>query len=293
MRSFPIGFSPEPFLVEITNKVVIMADATGSPNKKLLQLIKEGGKGLLYPEMKYFSKKAESTPGQEQTTPENLGVHALKTLSRMRRSLDNLWGNIFLKLDRDDRHLLFTGCSRRDGTSFIVFHLAMYLALDHHLKVLYVDTDVESGTRDEVIYYPAGNQGLASYFMGEAKLPDLVLDTNIEGFKIMPSGAGLSRNAPSSHIITRQDLLDDLFAFNRSNFDMVIYDAKPVTLSPLSMCFAKLANQVFMVCRYASTRREVCMQGVDKFRQNNVDVSGMLLNDRQFPIPKMIYDLLR
>lgn len=269
-----------------------MADGPNSPNKKLLRIIKDGGKGLLYSELKFSSKKCGATQDQAPLTPECLGIHALDTLSRMRRSLDNLWGNIFLKLGREDRHLLFTGCARGDGASFISFHLAMYLAMEHHLKVLYVDTDIERGATDTVLYYPMGNLGLASYFMENAELADLVLDTNVDGFKIMPSGAGMAQ-ATSSNIITSLDLLDGLFAFGKSRFDLVLYDCKPVTLSPLAMSFAKLVDHVFMVGRYATSRREVCTQGIERFRQNGVEVSGMLLNDRQFPIPPIIYELLR
>lgn len=279
-----------------------MAESNVSSSKKLLDIIKNGGKGLLYSELKFFTKGKEGGPatgkkngkanGADEATAESLGIHALGVLSRMSRSLDNLWGNIYLKMSRGDKHLLFTGCSRGDGTSFLAFHLSMFLAMEHNLKVLYVDTDIERGARDTILYYPMGNLGLASNFMNGAKLEDLVLDTNIEGFKILPSGAGKIK-VSSSNIISRQDLLDDLFNFAKTNFDIIIYDCKPVTLSPLAMSFAKMVNHVFMICRYANSRREVCMQGIERFRQNGVDISGMILNDRYFPIPPVIYDLLK
>lgn len=269
-----------------------MAQPDGSPNKKLLDLIKDGGKGLLYSELKYFNKKPNGAGGAPDNSAEGLGIHALNVLSRLRRPLDNLWGNIFLKLQRDDRHLLFTGCSRGDGVSYIAFHLSMYLAMEHNLKVLYVDTDIERGAANAALYYPMGNLGLASCFMDGAKLSDVTLDTNIEGFKIMPSGAGKTK-VSSSNIITRMDLIDELFNYGKTNFDMVIYDCKPVTLSPLALSFAKLVSHVFMVCRYATSRREVCMLAIDRFRQSGVEVAGMLLNDRQFPVPPIVYELLK
>ena len=268
-----------------------MAQSDNSPNKKLLNLIRNGGKGFAVPELKYFRKTPAHTP-QRVLSTEDRGAQALSVLAQLRHPLDNLWGNIFLKLNKDDRHLLFTGCSRGDGVSFTSFHLAMYLAMEHKLRVLYVDTDIERAAANTVLYYPMDKLGLASFFTEGAKLQDIVLDTNIEGFKILPAGAGTLK-VSSSNVITRMGLFEELFAFGREHFDMVIYDSKPVTISPLPLSFAKYVNHVFMVARYAKSRREVCMLGIDRFRQSGVDVSGMLLNDRHYPVPRVIYDLLR
>lgn len=268
-----------------------MADASDSPNKKLLNLIKNGSKGLKYRDLKFFNKPAQDTV-KTPLTEEELGIHALNTLSRLRFPLDNLWGNIFLKLNRDDRHLLFTGCSRGDGVSFVSFHLAMYMAMEHHLRVLYVDTDIERKATCDMVFYPTDKPGLASFFMEGADLKDLILETNVPNFSILPAGACATK-VSSSNVITRMDLLDGLFAYGNEHFDMVVYDCKPVTISPLPLSFAKLAHQVFMICRYARSRREVCMLGIERFRQSGVDVSGMLLNDRQYPVPRIVYDFLK
>lgn len=267
-----------------------MADAGNSPNKKLLDLIKTGGKGLVYGDIKFFNKPASGQ--QRPATGEELGLHALNVLSRMRMSLDNIWGNIFLKLNRDDRHMLFTGCSSGDGVSFVSFHLGMYLAMEHNLRVLYVDTAIDRPPSAQASFYPADKPGLASFFSDGTSLDDLILETNVNGFKILPSGGGGAKSG-ATNAITRLDLLEQLFAHGAANFDFVIYDCKPVTLTAMPLSFAKLAHHVFMVSRYAKSRREVCMLGIERFRQAGFDVSGMLLNDRQYPVPRIVYDILK
>jgi Mrp family chromosome partitioning ATPase len=269
-----------------------MNPGSGSPNKKLLDLIKSGGSGLLHPEVKFFSRKSNKAPAERDLSEQGLGLHALDMLSSMRRTLDNIWSNIFLRIRREDKHLLFTGCSRGDGVSFISFHLSMYLAMVHKLKVLYVDTDIDRGASESPLYYPMGHTGLASYFMEGAKLSEIILNTNIEGFKILPAGAGKT-TVSSSTIIKHTELMDCLFSYDQDNFDLVVYDSKPVTHSPLGLFLSKNMNQIFMVCRYATTRREVCMQAIDLFRENGMGVSGMLLNDRQFPVPDVVYNLIK
>lgn len=276
-----------------------MTMKTASSSKKILDIIKNGGKGLL-PQASRQPDAADPSPAPSQPgfppepqTDEALEIHSLKLLARMRRSLDNIWGNIVLKMQRrDDHHLLFTGCAKGDGASFVSYHLSMFLAMEHNLKILYVDTDLERGPRDPAGYSPPGHPGLANFFMANASLDDLILTTNVEGFCILPSGAGTVKVA-SSNIMARQSLLDDLFAYAQIKFDLIIYDCKPVTLSPLALAFAKRVNHVFMVCRYADSRREVCLEGIERFRENSIEVSGMILNDRRFPIPPIFYDLLK
>jgi Mrp family chromosome partitioning ATPase len=266
-----------------------------SSTKKLLNIIKGKGQGLVYPELTTFSAGEAQPPSGEEQAPDGykgLGIHALGPLSRMRRSLNLLWGTVCLKMQKGDKQMLFTGCSRYDGVSFISFHLAMYLAMEHNLKVLYVDTDVERPANVAMPFYPEGKPGLSSFVIDDTPIESLILDTNVDGFKIMPSGAGFT-SCTCSNIMTRFQQVYTLADYAQSHFDLTIYDCKPVTFSPLVMSFAKIVNLVIMVARYASSRREVCMQAVDRFRQNGIQISGMLLNDRQYPIPRGIYNLIK
>lgn len=262
-----------------------MPQSAVKPSQKLLNLIKNNDTAFWHPELAFYNPKVQ----EERPSP--LGTHDIAVMSKMRFSLNSLWGTILLKLGPGERHLLFTGCTRGDGTSFISFHMAMYLAAEHKLKVLYVDTDVDRRGTD-TLYCAKGFPGLTNYFLEGGDLSDLVLQSNVEGFSVLPSGSDVAKIS-SSNVITRQDLIERLFAYGNEHFDIVIHDCQPITLSPLTTCFSKFASHIFMVCRYATTRREICMLAIDKFRESGYDVAGMLINDRQYPVPKVVYNILK
>ncbi len=74
---------------------------------------------------------------------------------------------------------------------------------------------------------------------------------------------------------------------------MTIFGCNPVVSAPWVVGLARLADQVILVCRYASARREVCQLSIEKFQDNGVEVGGVVLNDRKFPVPMKIYNLLK
>jgi len=99
-------------------------------------------------------------------------ISGLPILSKLGMSLDKIWVNIHLKASgKRPRVFVFCGATPKVGTTFISFHMALSLALERHLKVLYVDAAVDAPDKPPVFPDMARYPGLTSYFAGLTKPP--------------------------------------------------------------------------------------------------------------------------
>jgi len=62
---------------------------------------------------------------------------------------------------------------------------------------------------------------------------------------------------------------------------------------PSTIAFARVADQTILICKCGVSRQEVYKYAVNKLRENGVSLAGMILNERQYPIPISVYNLLK
>lgn len=226
-----------------------------------------------------------SPPQQPNNTPH------LEVLRKIRFSLEGIWSTFLLKSPSQPRSLLVCGATRGEGATFISFHLSLFLCVEYGLKVLFVDTAVDD-PRSPSLYNGKDLPGLASFYFDKKPLNSLILSTGYKGMYVLPSGAG-SAKGHAGTILFRREPLIELLEYAKERFDLVIFDGQPVLNSPSMLGYARAVDQVVLVCRYAHSRREVTQVVVEKMREIDVSIAGMVVNQRVFPIPPKIYKLLR
>lgn len=221
-----------------------------------------------------------------------VSVSCLPVIEKMRRYLEGIWGNVILQRGEKPKSMLFCGGSHGEGVTFVSFHLSLFLSVEYSMKVLYVDTGVEELEKSRHVCDIPGHPGLASYLLGSQTLESLIAKTEHENLFVIPAGSAESRGRVSG-IIARKESLEAMSQFCRQHFDLVIYDGLPATMYPSVFIFARLVDQVILVCRYAFSRREVLKLVKDKMTENGIAVSGIILNDREYPVPGRIYRFMR
>lgn len=212
--------------------------------------------------------------------------------NQLRHHLYNTWATILIKAPESPKTLLFCGANSGEGTSFVSYHLALFLCLEYNLRILYVETDPD-GQRP----YPAlpdgeGCPGLAAYFNEDRPLGSLILETETPGFHVLPD-ASRSDMPGISKIISEKEAVRQLMHYCSEQYDVTVFDGQPVLKSPRVIGFARAVDQVLFVCRYAVSRREVSRLAIEKLHQGGVNIMGVLLNDRQYPVPARIYRSLK
>jgi Mrp family chromosome partitioning ATPase len=208
-------------------------------------------------------------------------------LSKMSDQLSEIWANILIQTKQTVETLLVCGAARKEGNTFISFYLSMFLSKEYNMKILYVDSNPNHAVIPKIRNLP----GLYSFVAEKKDLTSMVVQTEYPGLYMLPSGPGNIAINVGSSMLSREPI-EILMNFCRTNFDMTIIDGQPLTSSPVMIEFARLADMTAMVCRYGHSRREVSKLAVDKLRNNGITSIGVILNDRQFPIPKMLYKMM-
>ncbi|MEW6333035.1 MAG: hypothetical protein AB1558_02085 [Thermodesulfobacteriota bacterium] len=208
-------------------------------------------------------------------------------LFKLHDSLSDTWSNILVGSEEEIKTLLICGAARKEGATFISYYLSMFLAKEYSMKVLYVDTNVNHRPIPNIQHLP----GLYSCVTERDKLASLILKTKYPGLYLLPSGAGIVSGKAGSSVLTRETI-EYLLTFCRNNFDITVLDGQPITASPIMIEFAKKVDMALLVCRYGVSRQEVSKLAVDKLINCKARSVGVVLNDRQLPIPQMLYRLM-
>ncbi|MFH1480903.1 MAG: hypothetical protein ABIG67_06525 [Pseudomonadota bacterium] len=213
-------------------------------------------------------------------------------LQRIHNNLDEIWVNILLKGGKKPDTLLMCGATRGEGCLFTSFYLSLFLALGHGMRVLYVDTNVNAFASNPYLPVSPDHPGLASYFLENKALSSLILGTEYDTFFVLPSGSGKVENKRHNVIIEKEDL-ENLTGFCRDNFDVTIFAGQPITMRPVMIEFAKAVDQLVLICRYGLSRREVSKMAIEKLAENDIAPVGIILNERQYPVPMWVYKILK
>jgi len=122
------------------------------------------------------------------------------------------------------RAIQVTSPNMGDGKSMIAGNLAISLA-QLGKRVLLIDADLHR-PRVHELFGQSGDVGLATVLLGEAELPDAIVDSGIPGLSLLPSGRAISN---SSDLLSTSQF-DQLLRVVREKFDFVLVDT-PALLS--------------------------------------------------------------
>lgn len=205
----------------------------------------------------------------------------------------NQWINLNLKAaDRYPKTFLFCGASRGVGVTFISFYMSLSVALERNMKVLYVDANMDVPQESSIIPNIQAYPGLATYLAGYQSPETLILQTQYKNLSVLPSGAHEMVEQANSG---RQDprTINAFVSYCKAHYDVTIFDGHPAMEYPSTTAFAKAVDHTILVCRYGFSRREISRLAIDKLKENGVSVAGVILNERQHPIPDSVYRMLK
>ena len=210
-----------------------------------------------------------------------------RILSKMSYQLSEIWANVLIQSKQSIETLLVCGATRKEGNTFVSFYLSMYLSKEYNMKILYVDTNLNQAVIPKIQNLP----GLYSFVSEKLDLASLIVQTEFPGLYLLPSGSGkISKNSGTNMLSSEH--IEILMNYCRTNFDMTIIDGQPLTASPAMIEFSRLVDMTALVCRYGYSRWEVSKLAIDKLHNYGITSIGVILNDRQFPIPQNLYKMM-
>jgi len=182
------------------------------------------------------------------------------------------------------RVVLFSGLENEAGCASICARTGEILAARAEGPVCIVDANFRSPSLHE--YFGVENlKGLVDATLESGPIQNFVQQIPEPDLWLMPSGkaaAKLSFPAISDGLRVRIKEL-------RHTFRYVVIHSGPLRLETSAMLLSRWTDGVVLVVEANSTRRESAKRVKENLAASNVNVLGVVLNNRIFPIPEAIY----
>ncbi len=180
--------------------------------------------------------------------------------------------------------VVFTAVEHGDGCSWVCARAGEALAAQAEGKVCLVDANVHCPMLHRYFGLDQGS-GLVEAIM--KKGPVLNFTQPVRGGNLwLLSGSSLP--AGTAGVMSHDRLKVPLEALC-TEFTYILVDAPPVNESDDAVTLGRLSNGVVLVIAANSTRRDAARRAKSVLQAAQVNVLGVVLNKRTFPIPEVLY----
>ncbi|MDO5522258.1 MAG: CpsD/CapB family tyrosine-protein kinase [bacterium] len=182
----------------------------------------------------------------------------------------------------DLKVIVFTSCTPDEGKSSTVIGLARSLAEDHK-KVLVIDCDLRKsvlvGRHHAKQIKKAGENllGMSHYLTGQAKMQDVIFQTNVENFHIAFAG----RTTPSPTELLDNDYFKAMIEYGRENYDVVLVDSPPLGSVIDTAVIAPLCDGAILLAESNKNSYKFLQNVKKQLELTGVRILGVILNKVQ------------
>ncbi len=184
--------------------------------------------------------------------------------------------------------VLISSCSKGEGKSTTAFNIACGLTGEAGLRVVLLDANPDGFLLHTTLGVPE-KPGLTDFLAERVSYQETIRLSAQYGFYFMTYGsAGPGRLEPFVGFKGRnfKDLLDSL----QKQFDYVLVDSSSLFGPSDPMLIAGEMDGVLLVVECEKTRWEVLEAAEEKLRAGGAKPIGIILNKRNYYIPKVFYN---
>ena len=199
-------------------------------------------------------------------------IDQIKTLrTQILNSLDKIHGNSFL----------VTSANPYEGKTFTSINLGVSIAQEMQRTVLIVDCDLKDHSKKKhkqfaQDFFGLGTtKGLSDYLLGNAEIPDILLNPGIERLVIVPAGTTLPNSAELLSSPKMAALVDDFK--NRYPSDrIIIYDCSALLAHTDSLVMTKYVDGILLVVEEKRTTTDQIKKVMELLKDK--PVIGSIIN---------------
>jgi protein-tyrosine kinase len=198
-------------------------------------------------------------------------IKALRT--QILNSLDELHGNSFL----------VTSANPGEGKTFTSINLGISIAQELQRTVLIVDCDLKTHTKKhkqfaQDFFGLEITKGLSDYLLGNAEIPEILLNPGIERLVIVPAGTTLPNSAELLSSPKMAALVDD-FKNRYPSERIIIYDCSALLAHTDSLVMTKYIDGILLVVEEKRTSTEQIKKAMELLKDK--PVIGSIINKRR------------
>jgi len=180
--------------------------------------------------------------------------------------------------------ILITSSVRGEGSSSVCAQFARALTQGGQENVLLVDANLRNPVLHD-IFGLERKGGLVELLAGTASGTEVIKQTDSRGLFVVTSGQPAEE---PSRLLSSPHLKEALTTWNR-DYSYVLLDSCPVLNYVDAVILSRLMDGVVLVVQAGKTRWEVVRRAQSTLSDSKATVLGVVLNRRQYVIPKRIY----
>lgn len=179
---------------------------------------------------------------------------------------------------------LITSSRNGEGKTMFALSMAKRLAAEDHLKVLLIDTNIQSPRLHDIFNLPI-SPGILDAFNNNIKLKDAIQKTSTKGLSVLTLGNNTSNT--SQHL--RNHRIEHFFTDIYEEYDYIIADGGSVLGASEIIMICSLFEAILLVVECELTKSPVVKNSKDRIIAAGGNLLGAVLNRRKFYIPDKLY----
>lgn len=198
-------------------------------------------------------------------------IDQIKTLrTQILNNLNEVGGN----------SLLITSANPYEGKTFTAINLGVSIAQELDRTVLIVDADLRkhnSKHRDFAadFFGTDMNEGLSNYLLGQAEIPDLLVNPGIERLVLLPAGSPLPNSAELLGSPRMVRLVNDIKS-RYSDDRVIIFDSSSVLTSADPLVLTRYVDGILLVVEHEKTTADQLKKSMELLKDK--PILGTIMN---------------
>ena len=277
-----------PASVKIIEQAQIPLKPTGTSKMitLLLALIMAPFLGVMLAFVFEYMDQTFKTPGSIETI---LNLPFLGSIPKKRKlkaaALRNLSDQVYLLTkDKGLKSLLFTSALPNEGVTTIVANLARHLSEKAGHKTLIIDANLRNPDVHKAFKISEG-LGLSDILEGKTTFDKAVRDLG-NNLSVLPSG----KTGLNPIILLGSERMAKIMELVQNKYELILVDCSNLNDFKDSMVVSSCLEGICLVVNEGKTRRQVVKAALMPLEQKKVNIIGVVLNNRTFAIPKIVYD---
>lgn len=180
--------------------------------------------------------------------------------------------------------ILVTSSTPGEGRTTTCISMAYSLSTLTNQRILLVDGHLSKPQMHQQLDMSQG-PGLTDYILSSTPVEDVIYPTRFSNFFLMPCGTSISHSMDVFTSPKFTVLIKEL----TKQYDYIVFDGPPFLTSSDVTVAAPHFDGLILVVQCERTKREVATLVTEKIGNVGGRVLGVVLNRRQYYIPKFLY----
>lgn len=216
---------------------------------------------------------------------EELLIKKIKRKSSYNHHYQNLSDQLYLLIkDKNLKSILVTAAGSNEGTSSVIANLGIYFSQKAKQKVLLVDANLRKPSLHKIFKIKYAGKGLAGILEEKASLKNTIHKINP---RLSILAAGKTELNPV--ILLDSFRFSDVINAKVVEQEITLIDCPDLRTVKDPIVLSSCVDAVVLIVNEGRTRRQVVKNAVASLQQRQVNILGVILNNRTYPIPGIIY----